>query len=298
MNLFRALFLVSIVTPYLKAQTPAATATTGKPNVFGETKIKAKAEKLMAEKLAKIEAAKASFLKANGGDAIALGPNVSLPVAFIRPGSFTMGSPANEDGRSSDEDQVEVTLSQPFWLAKTEVTQAQWEAVMGNNPSSFKGPNLPVENVSWEDAQSFIGKLNEKQILPEGWKFALPIEAQWEYACRAGEKGPYSGGSLDEVAWYDGNSGSKTHEVGLKKANAWGLHDMHGNVYEWCADWYDDTLKGGTDPTGPSSGDNRVDRGGSWSINASYCRAASRFRGFPGLRGDLLGFRPALVPSR
>jgi formylglycine-generating enzyme required for sulfatase activity len=218
--------------------------------------------------------------------------------ALIPSGSFTMGNLSGEEGTSIDESQVEVTLSQPFWLAKTEVTQAQWEALMGSNPSSFKGPNLPVENVSWEDAQAYIAMLNEKGILPEGWKFALPTEAQWEYACRAGEKGPYSGGSLDEVGWYDGNSGSQTHEVGQKKPNAWGLHDMHGNVYEWCADQYDYWLNGGTDPTGPTSGDRRVDRGGSWRLGAYYCRAAYRYRLNPGYRSYELGFRSALVPSR
>jgi formylglycine-generating enzyme required for sulfatase activity len=261
-------------------------------------------ERLAAEAKAKAEAERKELPKklqsseAGSQVNLLLTDGVAQGFALVPAGSFTMGSPANEDGRSSNEEQVEVTLSQPFWLAKTEVTQAQWEAVMGSNPSSFKGPNLPVENVSWEDAQSFIGKLNEKQILPEGWKFALPTEAQWEYACRAGEKGPYSGGSLDEVAWYDVNSGSKTHEVGLKKANAWGLYDMHGNVWEWCADRYEGTLKGGTDPTGPSSGVDRVYRGGSWRLSASYCRAANRLGFTPGYRSSNLGFRPALVPSR
>lgn len=218
--------------------------------------------------------------------------------ALVPSGSFTMGISSNEEGHSSDENQVEVTLSQSFWLAKTEVTQAQWEAVVGSNPSQFKGPNLPVEGVSWEDVQAFIAKLNEKQILPQGWKFALPTEAQWEYACRAGEKGPYSGGSLGDVGWYDDNSGSKTHEVGQKKPNALGLYDMHGNVYEWCADWYEDTLTGGIDPGGPSSGDYRVGRGGSWGNGASDCRAALRGRLDPGDRYYDLGFRPALVQSR
>jgi formylglycine-generating enzyme required for sulfatase activity len=221
-----------------------------------------------------------------------------MPVVFISPGSLTRGSPPSEDGRSRDEEQIEVTLSQSFWLAKTEVTQSQWEAVMGSNPSQFKGSNMPVENVSWEDAQAFIAKLNENQILPQGWKFALPTEAQWEYACRAGEKGPYSGGSLDNVGWYDGNSADKTHEVGQKKPNAWGLQDMHGNVWEWCADWYAETLQGGVDPTGLSSGVSRVLRGGSWDYRASNCRAAYRLRYFPGFRRNDLGFRPALVPSK
>ncbi len=218
--------------------------------------------------------------------------------ALVPSGSFTMGCSSNEEGASSDENQVEVTLSQAFWLAKTEVTQAQWEAVMGSNPSLFKGPNLPVERVSWEDVQAFIAKLNDKQILPNGWKFALPTEAQWEYACRAGEKGPYSGGSLDEVGWYKDNSDSQTYEVAKKKPNALGLYDMHGNVCEWCADWYEDTLKGGIDPVGPSSGDNRVHRGGAWFCDASSCRAAYRSRSDPGIRFNSLGFRPALVPSR
>ena len=211
---------------------------------------------------------------------------------LVPPGSFTMGSSSNEEGYSIDENQVEVTLSQPFWLAKTEVTQAQWEAVMGGNPSHHKGVNLPVEQVSWEDAQAFIAKLNDKQILPQGWKFALPTEAQWEYACRAGEKGPYSGGSLDEVGWYGCNN---THVVGQKKPNALGLYDMHGNVREWCADWNEDTLKGGTDPAGPTSGDYRVNRGGSWFIFASFCRAASRSNLVPDGREFDLGFRPAII---
>jgi formylglycine-generating enzyme required for sulfatase activity len=229
---------------------------------------------------------------------IPLSSTLLAQFCFIPFGSFTMGSSSSEEQRSSDEGQVEVTLSQSFWLARTEVTQAQWEALMGSNPSQFKGSNLPVENVSWDDAQSFIAKLNDKQILPQGWKFALPTEAQWEYACRAEEKGPYSGGSLDEVGWYDDNSESKTHEVGQKKPNAWGLHDMHGNVYEWCADWYNDTLQGGVDPTGLSSGDSRVSRGGSWYYYASFCRAAHRVRHSPGYRINDLGFRPALVPSK
>ena len=274
-----------------------------------EAKAKAEAvqkerERMAAEAMAKAEAKRIEFIKKIQATTAGAQVNVLLidalsqSFALVPSGSFTMGSTSNEEGHSIDENQVEVTLSQSFWLATTEVTQAQWEAVMGSNPSQFKGPNLPVENVSWEDAQAFISKLNDKHILPQGWKFALPTEAQWEYACRAGEKGPYSTGSLDEVGWYDGNSGSQTHETAKKKPNAWGLYDMHGNVDEWCADWYEDTLKGGIDPVGPSSSAYRVRRGGSWCGNASYCRAAYRGRDYPGDRDYDLGFRPALVPSR
>jgi len=252
-------------------------------------------QRLVAYAKDKSEAIKAAFLASNGSDTISLGANVKMELAFIMPGTFTMGSPGSEDDRRNVENQVKVVLSLVFGLAKTEVTQAQWEAVMGSNPSGFKGANLPVENVSRENAQAFIAKLNEKQILPAGWEFALPTEAQWEYACRAGETGPYPGGSLDEVGWYDGNSGNKTHEVGQKKPNAWGLHDMHGNVLEWCADWYEDTLKGGTDPIGPSLSSTRVFRGGGWINRPSVCRASYRNGSFPGYRSNDLGFRPAIV---
>ena len=213
-------------------------------------------------------------------------------------GDFLMGSPETEYGRLSDyEDQVHVTLTKGFWMAKTEVTQAQWRAVMGNNPSHFNGDDLPVETVSWDDAQGFIKKVNSSGVMPSGWKMALPTEAQWEYACRAGETGPYSGGAIEQVAWHDENSGDKTHPVGTKKSNAWGLHDMHGNVWEWCADWYGGELSGGTDPSGPSSGVYRVFRGGSWGSLAAFCRAAFRNWFNPGDRYFGLGFRPALVPS-
>ena len=209
-----------------------------------------------------------------------------------------MGSPETEEDRFDDEDQVQVTLTKGFWMAKTQVTQKQWVAIMGDNPSYFKGDNLPVESVSWNDAQEFLEKLNEKIGNTDGGKMVLPTEAQWEYACRAGETGPYSGGTIDQVAWYDGNSGSETNSVGTKKSNAWGLHDMHGNVWEWCADWYDDSLSGGTDPSGASSGVFRVYRGGSWgNFFAAFCRAAFRGTFLPDRRDFYLGFRPALVPS-
>lgn len=227
---------------------------------------------------------------------VALPQEVVIQFCFIPAGSFTMGSPQDEQDRNDDENQVEVVLTKSFWLAKTEVTQGQWEAVMGSNPSDFKGANYPVESVSWEDAQAFITKLNDKQMLPQGWKFALPTEAQWEYACRAGEAGPYSGGNLDEVGWYTENSMEEGNaEVSQKKSNAWGLYDMHGNVWEWCADWYNETLMGGNDPAGPSLGECRVIRGGACGEFEHYCRAASRLYCSPGDRDNQRGFRPALV---
>ena len=257
---------------------------------------KAKAEQEAAEARAKLST-EINAGRVGSTLGLPLTGNLVMPFAFCPAGSFKMGSPSAEDGHSSNENQVSVSLSKAFWMAKTEVTQAQWRAVMGSDPSHFKGDDLPVEVVSWDDAQKFIKKVNDSGVIPEGWKVALPTEAQWEYACRAGETGPYSGGTIEQVAWYDGNSGSKTRPVGTKKPNAWGLYDMHGNVWEWCADWYDDSLSGGTDPSGPSSGVRRVLRGGSWINRAALCRAALRNRGTPGTRSDLLGFRPALVPS-
>jgi formylglycine-generating enzyme required for sulfatase activity len=251
------------------------------------------------EKKQALEPALASVSEAGHVIEVALPQETVIQFCSIPAGSFTMGSPEDEEGRvDGEEDQAKVVLTKTFWLAKTPLTQRQWEAVVGTNPSEFKGPDLPVENVSWNEAQAFINKINEQEILPSGWKFALPTEAQWEYACRAGEHGSYSGGKMEEVGWCEENSAEQTHEVGQKKPNHWGLYDMHGNVWEWCADWYENRLKGGTDPAGPSSGIFRVRRGGAWCTNASFCRAARRFGNSPGLRCVMLGFRPALVPSR
>ena len=246
--------------------------------------------------------AKAAWKKSSGTGTgeekvIEINPGVKISFCWCPAGKFTMGSPRSEADRSDDENQVEVTLSQGFWLATYAITQAQWRAVMGSDPSSFKGDRLPVENVSWDDAQEFIKKVNDSGVIPEGCKMTLPTEAQWEYACRAGELGPYSGGSIDEVAWYCGNSYDKTHYVGALKKNPAGLHDMHGNVWEWCADWYSVELAGGIDPSGPHSGVYRVYRGGSWSLYAADCRAASRRWDAPDYRDYYLGFRPALVQS-
>ncbi len=199
-----------------------------------------------------------------------------------------MGSPRSEAGRESREDQAKVTLSKGFWIAKTELTQAQWAAVMGSNPldgigpygkphpEKNKGPNLPIVGVSWDDAQVFMEKVNSRLGSKDGGKMSLPTEAQYEYAARAGETGMYPGGSLDEVAWHDGNSGGYLKPVGTKKANAWGLHDMNGSTWEWVQDCYYEELPGGTDPMAKETGPDRVIRGGCWFKEATRCRLATR----------------------
>ncbi|MBO5792506.1 MAG: SUMF1/EgtB/PvdO family nonheme iron enzyme [Lentisphaeria bacterium] len=234
---------------------------------------------------------------------------VSLEMVKIKAGTFTMGSPEGELGRHGTEKQHQVTLTKDYWLGKFEVTQAQYEAIMGNNPSSYKGSNRPVEKVSWEDAKEFCNKLNERYAgkLPTGYRFDLPTEAQWEYACRAGTTTALNNGTnltsesecsnLNEVGWYDKNCGSAGHKaVGQKRPNNWGLYDMHGNVLEWCRDWYAPYTGDATDPTGPTSGSYRVYRGGCWRYSAKGCRSAVRFCIIPGLRNSFYGFRLALVP--
>jgi formylglycine-generating enzyme required for sulfatase activity len=217
---------------------------------------------------------------------------VKMTFCWCPAGEFMMGSPKSEKGRdSSREEQVKVTLTKGFWIAKTEVTQSQWKAVMGSSPmdgvgpygkphpESRKGPNLPIVGVSWEDAQKFMEKVNAKIGNADAATMALPTEAQYEYAARAGETGLYPSGKLDDVAWYEGNSGGYTKPVGTKKANAWGLHDMNGNAWEWVQDCYDTDnpkLTGGTDPIAPEAGLNRVIRGGCWMKDADNCRLATR----------------------
>ncbi|MBO4795819.1 MAG: SUMF1/EgtB/PvdO family nonheme iron enzyme, partial [Verrucomicrobia bacterium] len=227
---------------------------------------------------------------------IPLAEDVNLDMIWIEPGTFIMGSPEDELGRDDDEKQHQVTLTRGYWLGKYEVTQAQFEAVMGKNPSSFKGADLPVENVSYVYALAFCKELTEIEKaagrLPEGYEYTLPTEAQWEYACRAGTTTALNSGKnlsdteqcpeIDEVGWYLYNSGEKTHPVGQKKPNAWGLYDMHGNVLEWCLDWFGDyPTSSVTDPTGPSTGSDRVVRGGGWSYDAGYCRSACRDYFYP-----------------
>ena len=227
--------------------------------------------------------------------------SLGMKFAWIPPGTFLMGSPANEKERNPNEAQHKVTLTKGFYMSVYTVSQEQWQAVMGTNHGYFKGEkNLPVDTVSWEDCQEFIKKLREK-----GKKaYRLPTEAEWEYSCRAGTTTPFSFGqtiSTDQVN-YNGNytygNGKKgvyrikTTPVGSFPANPWGLYDMHGNVWEWCQDWYGDYPQNDVvDPQGVSTGKYRALRGGSWYDTPGYCRSASRLRIVPGLRSYICGFR-------
>ena len=234
--------------------------------------------------------------------------NVTDPLmgimVFVKGGTFTMGCMDGRDSNCDDNEKPahEVTLSS-FYMAETEVTQKQWRAVMGDNPSGFKGcDDCPVEQVSWNDIQEFLQKLN---AMGKGVRYRLPTEAEWEYAARGGEKGAndnftYAGGNdLDEVGWFTENTKDKgTWPVGGKKANQIGLYDMSGNVLEWCADWYGDYPKGPVkNPTGPPRGSDRVLRGGGWGFSAGYCRVSARFYFDPGYRYDYIGFRVAASPQ-
>ena len=212
-------------------------------------------------------------------------------------GTFTMGA-TEEQGSDFNRDEKpthQVTVSS-FAIGQTEVTQELWKAVMGSNPSRFKGAKRPVEKVSWNDCQAFITKLNQLT----GKRFRLPTEAEWEYAARGGKtKGYTYAGSytIDEVAWYDGNSGRQTHDVATKKPNELGLYDMSGNVWEFCQDWYGSNYYSSspqTNPTGPSSGSYRVQRGGCWGSGAWYCRVSFRKFGLPDSRDNNYGLRLAL----
>lgn len=231
----------------------------------------------------------------NAGEYIVNG--VSFTMKYVEGGSFQMGCTSEQGSDAGDDEKPvhSVTLSD-FWIGETEVTQALWKAVMGSNPSASKGDDLPVEEVSWNDCQEFIRKLNALT----GKTFALPTEAQWEYAARGGNKSrhnKYAGSnSIGDVAWYTGNSGSSTHPVKGKQANELGLYDMSGNVWEWCEDWYGSySSSSQTNPTGPSSVSFRVFRGGSWFNFARYCRVSSRNSNTPGYRSRYLGFRLSLV---
>ena len=251
-------------------------------------------------------------------------PTTGMEFVYVPGGCFQMGSPTSEQGRNDNEGPAHEVCLNGFWMGKYEVTQAQWEKVMGNNPSKFEGADRPVEQVTWNDAQAFLKKLNATHPSPlprgeqretslsggvgggsspfgrgEGWVFRLPSEAEWEYAARAGTQTAYSFGDdpsqLGDYAWFGGNSGRETHPVGKKQPNAFGLYDMHGNVWEWVADTYHDNYDGapndGSIWGSLGDGKTKVLRGGSWSYSPCNCRSASRFRNDPVNRYNRIGAR-------
>ena len=262
---------------------------------------KAAAERRAREKAKREDALRNGTCRETGiCRTITLPGGVKMEVIYCPPGEFMMGKPANEKVRSDNETQHRVRLTKGFWLGKYPVTQRQWRSVIGSNPSEFTGDDFPVENVSWYDCQAFIKKVNAAL----GCGARLPTEAEWEYACRAGTTTAYFWGNAlngDRAncngCWY--TFGTKTNGLYLKKttpvgkygANPWGLCDMHGNVYEWCADWYGDYSGDAVDPSGPASGDSRVVRGGSWKAHPIFCRSAYRIFGLPGAHFDDRGFR-------
>jgi formylglycine-generating enzyme required for sulfatase activity len=253
-----------------------------------------------AAQLTKIEAGEVAE-EALAADDVQEVADLAMRLMPIPTGSFSMGSVL---GDASERPVHLVTIATPFWLGEFEVTQAQWRRVMGTGPSKFSGPSLPVEQVSWEDAQEFCRKLTERERaagrLPKGYVYRLPTEAEWEYACRAGAgDAELALGSVSDGGWHRENSGGGTHAVGQKKANAWGLCDMRGNVWEWCADWMGDYPESSeTDPTGAPSGTRRVLRGGGWLDLPGQCSPAARIGYAPSIRDADLGFRIALSPAR
>jgi formylglycine-generating enzyme required for sulfatase activity len=257
---------------------------------------------IVSEKRKKMEVVTPRVIQPPEGIEVAVN-SLGMTFVLIPAGTFLMGSPDYELGRNDDETQHEVSISQSFYLQTAPVTQGQWQALMGKNPSSFiQGEaDCPVDSINWIDCQEFIKKLN---TLGEGI-YRLPMEAEWEYACRAGSTTALVNGdltalycdpdpNLDEMGWYCGNSDRQTHPVAQKHPNAWGLYDMHGNLAEWCQDWYglySETHQ--TDPIGPLSGPGRLIRGGSWFSSAKNCRSAARFHWPPQARSQLqtMGFR-------
>lgn len=238
--------------------------------------------------------------------------SVGMKLVPIPAGSFTMGSPATEKGRGTDEAQQRVTIGRPFLIGRTVVTKGQWKAVMKTEPWKGQrcvvdGDDAPAVYLDWHDAVAFCRKLTVQERaggwLEKGEHYRLPTEAEWEYACRAGTKTAWSFGAdprkLDDHAWYYGNTGDRkeayAHLVGRKKPNPWGLCDMHGNVYEWCSDWYKSALGGGDDPQGPSNGMMKVLRGGGWGYDPARCRSADRNKNAPSFTDFSGGFRVVLA---
>ncbi len=227
--------------------------------------------------------------------------SLGMEFIYVAPGKFVMGSPKNESGRDRDETPHQVTLTCGFYLQTTPVTQGQWKSVMGSNPSYFKngGAARPVEQVCWQEVQGFLERLNRQEGTN---RYRLPTEAEWEYACRAGAETAYFFGEneqdLDRFAWFDSNADQSTHPVGGKAPNPWGVYDMLGNVWEWCADWKGPYPDGyATDPRGPESGTERILRGGSWFNDSRYLRCANRYGDRPGDSSFLVGFRVAMSGS-
>jgi len=221
--------------------------------------------------------------------------SIGMEFVLIHPGRFLMGSPEGE-GEDDEHPQHKVRITKPFYMGVALVTQTQWTAVMGSYPSYFRGDELPVESVSWNDVRRFIWNLNRK----ENTQYRLPTEAEWEYACRAGSHMEYCYGDdneeLGEFAWFSENSDMHTHPVCLKKPNAFGLFDVHGSVWEWCEDWYEENYYKKSPinkPKGPSTGKHRIIRGGCWEFGASMLRSAYRLGAAPDKAGRLIGFRCA-----
>jgi formylglycine-generating enzyme required for sulfatase activity len=245
-----------------------------------------------------------------------------MDMIWCPPGTFTMGSPTTEVGRGTDETEHNVSLTKGFYLGKFEVTQAQYEAVMTGNTNSLgatpsywpNNPSRPVEKVSWDDVQVFLARLNAAEQgagrLPSGWKYVLPTESQWEYACRAGTSTIYSWGNdinstRANYNWdggaNDGNDFKQTRDVGMYDPNPWGFFDMHGNVWEWTVDWYQSLYPTGypvVDPIGPASGLHRVRRGGAWNHDGAHLRSAKRHDITPGSRSRDIGFRVSFQKSQ
>jgi len=233
----------------------------------------------------------------NSGDRLTLMLNQGEYAAFrwCPAGTFLMGSPVDENHRNTNEAQHQVTLSRGFWILETPVTQAMWESVMGDNPSCYKGARLPVENISWYDCLAYIQNLNDMSTAIPGLRLLAPTEAEWEYACRAGTTSTYHFGNT--ISLHQANfEGKKTSDVGLYPPNAWGLRDMHGNVWEWCSSWNCDyPNRPVTDPKGASTGIHRVVRGGGWNSLARDCRSAERLPIHPALGFSFLGLRLSLI---
>lgn len=219
--------------------------------------------------------------------------SVGMEFVLVPPGEFMIGSSENEEGTYDEEGSTpNVIIEEPYYLGKCEVTQKQWREVMGDNPSYFKGNNLPVEQISWYDVQEFITELNR---IEKTDKYRLPSDVEWEYACRAGTSTNYSFGNnvsqLNEYAWYNRNSARETHPVGKKKPNSWGLNDMYGNVWEWVA-WNENIEENSNDSDEEQNDESiQTSRGGSWSGNANSCKSTSQYERYPDYHGFNLGFR-------